>query len=199
MSLIETETARLRLRQWRADDLAPFAELNADPAVMEFLGAALPRDESDALADRFRSLIDRRGWGFWAAETKTDGRFIGYIGLHVPSAAVPFAPCVEVGWRLARNYWGRGLASEGAAAALEIAFEVLGLAEIVSFTTVANRRSRAVMERIGMIEQPATFEHPSLPPDSPLRKHCLYRLPRTRWATRRNQPAPPGAIEGARP
>jgi RimJ/RimL family protein N-acetyltransferase len=173
--LIEPATTRLLLRQWRSSDRAPFAELNADPRVMEFFPSPLTRQQSDAMADRCEALISERGWGFWAVELKTSGRFIGFVGLHIPAAQLPFSPCTEVGWRLAFDYWGNGYATEAARAALSVGFELLGLEEIVSFTTVANLRSRAVMERLGMKES-GFFEHPSVPVDNPLSTHCLYRV-----------------------
>lgn len=178
---IELLTERLRLRQWNDADYAPFAALNADPRVMEFFPAPLTRSESDAMAERCRSLIEERGWGFWAAESKATHQFIGFVGLHIPSAELPFSPCVEVGWRLAFEYWGRGLATEAARAALKFGFEGLGLPEIVSFTAIGNARSRAVMERLGMRES-GTFEHPQVPAGNALRPHCLYRLSRSRIA-----------------
>jgi RimJ/RimL family protein N-acetyltransferase len=176
--LIEPATARLLLRQWRSSDRTPFAQLNADPRVMEFFPSSLTREQSDAMADRCESFISERGWGLWAVELKTDGSFIGYVGLSIPTAQLPFSPCVEVGWRLAFDYWGYGLATEAAEEALRVGFEVLELAEIVSFTAVANRRSRAVMERLRMTES-GLFEHPSVPVGSALREHCLFRLRRT--------------------
>ena len=182
---IEPDTPRLRLRQWRDDDLTPFAALNADPDVMAHFPAPLQRQESDALARRCQALIAERGWGFWAAELKESGAFIGFVGLHAPLADLPFAPCVEVGWRLARAYWGRGLATEAACAALRVGFETLELQEIVSFTTLGNLRSRAVMESIGMHRTDEDFDHPAVPPGSPLRAHCLYRLDRDGWRKQR--------------
>lgn len=175
--LIEPTTDRLRLRQWRASDRPAFAALNADPRVMEYFPAPLSRAESDAMAERCEVLIAERGWGFWAVERRLDERFIGFVGLHVPVASLPFAPCTEVGWRLAVDCWGQGLATEAAREACRVGFEVLDLEEIVSFTVPANRRSRAVMERLGMTES-GRFRHPSLPPDSPFSEHCLYRLRR---------------------
>ena len=179
--IIEFETDRLRLRQWLATDREPFAALNADPRVMEFFPATLDRATSDAMADYCEALIAKRGWGFWAAEIKGSGQFIGFIGLHTPSSDLPFSPCVEIGWRLAFEHWGKGYASEAARGALQVGFEFLDLPEIVSFTAVRNLRSRAVMERLGMREAPSTFEHPHISVDSPLRLHCLYRLSRDHW------------------
>jgi RimJ/RimL family protein N-acetyltransferase len=179
---IEFETARLRLRQWRPADLAPFAALNADRRVMAFFPAPLDPAASDALALRCRSSIAGRGWGLWAAEAKEGDEFIGFVGLNIPSVALPFSPCVEIGWRLAFGRWGKGLATEAARGALRVGFAQLGLPEIVSFTTVGNVRSRAVMERLGMREAPETFDHPRLPDGSPLRRHCLYRISAQQWS-----------------
>lgn len=177
---IEFETERLLLRQWTPADREPFAALNADARVMEFFPALLTRAESDAIADRCESLIRERGWGFWAVEFKASREFIGFVGLHTPAAALPFSPCVEIGWRLSCSHWGQGLASEAARGALRVGFTTLGLQEIVSFTAVKNVRSRAVMERLQMCES-GTFEHPQVPEDSSLRLHCLYRLPRAHY------------------
>lgn len=182
---IAFETERLRLRQWREADYAAFAALNADAEVMRYFPAPLSRAESDAMADRCRGLIAAKGWGLWAVERKTDGAFLGFVGLHEPAAALPFAPCVEVGWRLARHAWGYGYATEAARGALAYGFGHLGLDEIVFFTALANARSRAVMQRIGMQEDAVGFEHPALPPGHPLRPHCLYRLPRAAWQAAR--------------
>jgi len=175
---IEFDTQRVRLRQWRASDREPFAQLNADPRVMEFFPLVIDRQASDAAVDRWQRQIDERGWGLWAAELLASNEFIGFVGLQVPTAAFPFAPCVEVGWRLACAHWGKGYATEAARGALRVGFERLGLLEIVSFTAVGNLRSRAVMERLGMQEDGATFQHPNIAEGSPLREHCLYRITR---------------------
>jgi RimJ/RimL family protein N-acetyltransferase len=172
---VEIETQRLRLRQWRRADYEPFADLNADPRVMEFFPAALTRIESDALATRCADLIRENGWGPWAVELRASGVFIGCVGLHTPSEQLPFSPCVEVLWRLATEHWGQGLASEAARAACGFGVRSLKLKEIVSFTVVGNHRSRRVMERLGM-QLAGTFEHPVLPARHPLRLHYLYRL-----------------------
>lgn len=178
--MIQLETSRLRLRPWRDEDFAPFAALNADPQVMAHFPATLDRAESDVLAARCQSLIEAQGWGFWATEIKASGDFIGFVGLHRPIAELPFSPCVEIGWRLARPFWGQGCASEAARAALSFAFNDLALAEVVAFTSLENRRSQAVMERLGM-RRAENFEHPALPPGHPLREHCLYRLVVSAW------------------
>jgi len=170
-------TGRLVLRPWREEDLAPFAALNADPAVMEHFPAPLSRAESDAFAARVRREMDERGFGLWAVEAPGVAPFVGFTGLAVPHFSAHFTPCVEIGWRLAHAHWGRGYAPEAARAALDHGFQQLGLAEIVSFTAVANLRSRRVMEKLGMTHDAADdFEHPSLAPGHPLRRHVLYRI-----------------------
>ena len=172
----DIRTERVTLRQWRDSDLEPFARLNADARVMAHFPKVLGRDASDALAQAWRTQISERGWGLWAAELRASGEFLGFVGLQVPAAPLPFGPCVEVGWRLAHEHWGHGYASEAARAAVQFGFMQLKLAEIVSFTAVGNQRSRAVMQSVGLLQDPFPFEHPSVPEDSPLRTHYLYRL-----------------------
>jgi RimJ/RimL family protein N-acetyltransferase len=173
----EIRTERLILRRWRDTDLEPFARLNADPEVMAHLPALLDRAASDALAKRIREHFERHGFGLWAVEAPGVAPFLGFVGLSIPRFTAAFTPCVEVGWRLARGYWGKGYATEAARAALDVGFVNVGLDEIVSFTVPANGRSIAVMQRLGMTRDPADdFDHPSLPPDHPLRRHVLYRL-----------------------
>jgi RimJ/RimL family protein N-acetyltransferase len=180
-SVIEFNTERLHLRQWRESDYAPFAAMNADPRVMEFFPALLSSVESDALATDIRARIARRAWGFWAVEIPGAAPFIGFVGLNVPGYAIPASPCVEIGWRLAAEHWGKGYASEASRGALRVAFEVLELPEVVAFTAVGNLRSRAVMERIGMRNSEENFEHPRVALGHPLREHVLYRMSRERW------------------
>lgn len=179
---IEHDTERLRLVVWAERHIAPFAALNADPEVMRYFPATLSEAETRAGVELWRAQFADAGWSNWAVELKASGEFIGFIGLSVPRRPLPCSPCVEVGWRLARRYWGRGYASEGARACLKVGFERLGLAEVVSFTAPANTRSRAVMARIGMRDTGQDFDHPAVPPGSPLRRHCLYALTREAWA-----------------
>ena len=179
--LIELETERLRLRQWIESDREPFARLCADPQVMEFYPNILDRAASDAMVDRVQALISDRGWGLWAVELKTDKQFIGYVGLHVPTADLPCSPCVEIGWRLALPYWGKGYASEAARDVLKVGFDRIDLPEIVSFTATLNRRSYTLMERLAMTRESETFEHPSVPIGHRLREHYLYRLSKEKW------------------
>jgi RimJ/RimL family protein N-acetyltransferase len=191
---IEFETPRLLLRQWRAADREPFAVLNADPVVMAHFVAALTREESDELADYCERLIAERGWAAWATEIKATGEFIGCVGLNIPEDDLPVSPCVEILWRLGRAHWHHGFATEAARGALRIGFEVLRLPEIVAFTAVANTRSRAVMERLGMHRDEGTFEHPGVPEGHVLRSHVNYRLSRDDWLA-----GPVGAEPYARP
>jgi RimJ/RimL family protein N-acetyltransferase len=178
---IEFETQRLLLRQWRTADREPFAALNSDPVVMAHFPAPLKREKSDAVADFCERLIAERGWGPWATEIKATGEFIGVVGLQIPQNDLPVSPCVEILWRLAQAHWRQGFATEAARGALHIGFEVLGLPEIVAFTVPSNTRSRAVMERLGMQMDAATFEHPGIPDGHTLRTHCNYRLSRDSW------------------
>jgi RimJ/RimL family protein N-acetyltransferase len=172
----ELRSERLLLRQWRRSDYEPFAALNADPAVTEYLPGPLSREASDAMAEGQRRVIAERGWGLWAVEAVDGAPFVGFVGLAVPRFDAHFTPAVEVGWRLARDHWGMGYATEAGSTALRFGFDELGLGEIVSFTTVANDRSRRVMERLGMTHDPADdFEHPALPDGHSLRPHVLYR------------------------
>jgi RimJ/RimL family protein N-acetyltransferase len=175
MPLPNLSTPRLKLRNWRETDQAPFADLNADPEVMEHFPSTLTREESDALVGRIEAHIARHGFGPWAVEIPGITEFAGFIGLAIPSFEAPFAPTVEIAWRLARKYWGNGYATEGAKAAVNFAFTELNLPEIVSFTVPANLRSIAVMKRLGMHYE-GEFPHPDLPQGHPLSTHVLYRL-----------------------
>ncbi|HKV26246.1 MAG TPA: GNAT family N-acetyltransferase [Candidatus Acidoferrum sp.] len=173
------QTSRLLLRPWCDSDLAPFAQLNADPRVMEFLPAVLSTQESDLLVSRIEKHFLNHGFGLYAAELQQDRSFIGYVGLAVPSFHAKFMPCVEIGWRLSHAYWGHGLATEGARAVVRHAFETLHLDALVSFTVPANIRSRRVMEKLGMTNDPSDdFDHPNFPEGHPLCRHVLYRLAR---------------------
>lgn len=178
------DTERLHLRRWRFFDREPFAALNADPEVMEHFPTPLTEAESGDLVDRIRAQFDELGYGLWALEVRGQGAFIGYTGLALQTFEAPFTPAVEIGWRLARSAWGKGYASEAARAAVADGFDRVGLDEIVSLTAVTNRRSQAVMERLGMTRDPAEdFDHPRVPEGHPLRRHVLYRLDRATWSS----------------
>ena len=178
------KTGRLLLRPWRASDRDLFAELNADPRVMELFPSTLTRSESDALVDRITKHMDDQGWGLWAVEVPGIADFIGFVGLSPADDTLGY-PSVEVGWRLAAPYWGHGYATEGSLAALNFGFHEIALNEIVSFTSAGNIRSRRVMEKIGMVHRPEEdFDHPRIPQTSPLCRHVLYRLTRAAYSTR---------------
>lgn len=176
----ELSTRRLRLRAWRESDRDPFSVINRDPEVMEHFPALLSREESDGFVDRNIAGQERSGFCFWALEVAETGEFIGFTGLAEPHFDAHFTPTVEVGWRLARPAWGHGYASEAARAAVVHGFDHLGLDEIVSFTVTGNIRSQRVMARLGMSHDPDDdFDHPMLPAGVPLRRHVLWRLPRS--------------------
>lgn len=179
-------TERLLLRRWRDEDRAPFAAMNADPAVREFFQGTIGREESDAWIDRIEAHWEEHGWGLWALELRESGTFIGHTGLWPADFLADPSP-VEVGWRLAREHWGHGYATEAAREALRFGFEELALDEIVSFTVPQNKRSMRVMERIGLIRDPTgDFDHPRVDAARypQLVRHVLYRLDRDRWRER---------------
>jgi ribosomal-protein-alanine N-acetyltransferase len=170
------------LRPWRDQDRAPFAAMNADARVMEFFRSCLSRAESDTMVDHIQAHFNKHGFGLWAIAVPGVAPFIGFAGLSVPTFSAHFTPCVEVGWRLAFEHWGHGYATEAARLALGYAFGALALSQVVSFTSVGNDRSRAVMERLGMRRNPADdFDYPSFPDGHPLRRHVLYRLGSGSW------------------
>jgi RimJ/RimL family protein N-acetyltransferase len=175
----------LLLRTWTESDVEALAALSADPETMRYFHDLPTRDQiADMVAKHQQALVEGRP-GQFAVETRHDRRFIGFVGLAVPRFEASFQPCVEIGWRLRKDAWGQGYATEGAEAVLRHGFETLGLAEIVSFTAVLNEPSQAVMRRLGMRHDPAgDFEHPSIPPGHPIRPHVLYRLTVEQWRTR---------------
>ena len=178
-------TPRLTIRPWKDADRAPFAALNADTVVMEYFPAPLSRSESDSMIARIEADFARHGFGFWAVETRVSPTFIGLVGLSRPRFESSFTPCVEIAWRLARESWGKGYATEAAAKVLEIGFTAFDLQEIVSFTVPQNRSSRRVMEKIGMLREPLEdFIHPNLNLEHPLSKHVLYRISEGQWRSR---------------
>jgi RimJ/RimL family protein N-acetyltransferase len=179
---VRLETDRLILRQWRDDDRPAFAALNADPVVMEFFPETRTRQQADTVLDRLIGHFDRHGFGFWALELRESGENIGFTGLQHVDFDAPFCPAVEIGWRLARSHWGKGYATEAARAALDAAFRELKLDEVVSYAVKTNTRSRAVMERLGMVHEPELdFEDTDVEPSSPLRPLVFYRMTKDRW------------------
>jgi RimJ/RimL family protein N-acetyltransferase len=174
-------TQPIILRQWRDEDLAHYAAMNGDATVMQYFPKPLTFAESEESLVRLRAGIDQRGWGLWAVEV--NGAFAGFTGLAEPRFHAHFTPCVEIGWRFRREFWGRGIAYSAALAAESFAFQTLKLAELVSFTAALNGRSRRLMERLGFTRsEREDFAHPSLAEDSPLRLHVLYRKPNKSYA-----------------
>jgi RimJ/RimL family protein N-acetyltransferase len=175
MTVVQTE--RLILRHWRESDREPFARMNADPFVMQYMPALLTPEQSDAMMERIEAHFQRYRFGLCAVELRNDQSFAGFIGLAVPSFRAHFTPCVEIGWRLPVTCWGRGLATEGAQSMVQYAAQVLGLRTLVSFTVPANIRSRRVMEKLGMSHDAVDdFDHPGMPEAHPFRRQVLYRL-----------------------
>lgn len=172
-------TGRLILRRWRLSDDAPFAALNADPEVMRHFPRAKTATESLREARAFDGRFDSDGFGQWAVEIPGEASFAGFVGCWRVPRPMPFAPVagrtVEIGWRLARAFWGRGVATEAARAALADVAGRCGVTEVVSFTAAGNAPSRRVMERLGM-RRAEDFLHPALPAGHPLAAHVLYRL-----------------------
>jgi RimJ/RimL family protein N-acetyltransferase len=174
-------TDRLMLRRWRDSDREPFAALNADPEVMRHFPSTRTRAESDAMVDRLDAAIEADGFGLWAVERRDTAAFLGFVGLSRPSFDPVLDRQVEIGWRLAREAWGQGFATEAAREVVRFAFDASGadLPALISFTATTNEPSRRVMRRLGMTHDPADdFEHPALPPGHELRPHVLYRLRR---------------------
>ena len=170
-------TDRLILRNWQETDYEPFAVMNADPRVMEFFPSLRSRAESDETAKRLQAHIDRHGFGFWALERRDNDRFIGFTGIVNVDFEAAFTPAVEIGWRLPVDQWGQGFASEAARCSLAVAFNDLGLEEVVSYAVVQNKRSRGVMERLGMHRDPAfDFDHPLVPQDWSMKRFAFYRI-----------------------
>jgi len=176
----EIRTDRLLMRRWRDSDRAPFAALNGDPETLTFFPATLDRAASDAFVDRIEELFEQQGFGNWALEIRETGEFIGYTGLNPLPDDVPGAGGMEIGWRLVKHAWHHGYATEAARAALTVAFDGAGLAEVWSMTAVLNEPSQAVMRRIGLTEV-ARFDHPRIAAGDPLRQHVMFHLAQADW------------------
>lgn len=184
------ETQRLCLRQWQASDFAIFAEMNADPEVMRYFPKLLSSTVSDVIANKCQQLIKDNSWGFWALSLKDSLKkadtFIGFVGLNETHADLPFAPCVEIAWRLHKDYWGQGYATEAAQASLMFAFEELKLSEVMAFTAIINKPSQRVMKRIGMRDTESNFYHPALKTNHLLAEQVLYEITQQQWQNRPN-------------
>jgi len=174
-------TDRLLLRRWRESDREPFAALTADPEVMRYFPSRLSREQSDAMVDRLDAAVEATGYGLWAVERRDTEQFIGFVGPNRPTFDPALADTTEIGWRLARDAWGQGFATEAAREVVRFAFDPSGadLPALISFTAAVDEPSRRVMRRLGMMHDPADdFDHPALPPGHELRPHVLYRLRR---------------------
>jgi RimJ/RimL family protein N-acetyltransferase len=176
---LQLVTPRLILRPWRESDRAPYAAMNADPAVMTFFASTMTPTESDASLARFQAAYDRDGFGFLVAELRSNGAFAGIIGAQTMRDAVPNLPqpAVEIGWRLPLALHGQGLATEGARATVDFCFNQFNLPEVVAVTAFGNRASRHVMEKLGMTYRPdLDFDHPRMPSGHQHQRHALYQL-----------------------
>jgi RimJ/RimL family protein N-acetyltransferase len=181
-------TERLILRRWKDQDGDDFAALNSDPVVMEHFPGVLTREESDQLIRHMELHFEEFGFGLWAVEIRWAEKLIGFAGLAVPTFNTHFTPAVEVGWRLTRDEWGNGYATEAARAAIGFGFEHARIEEILSWTVPANERSQRVMARLGMKRTPELdFDHPRFLEDERLRRHIVYRLTREDWEEGRKQ------------
>lgn len=178
-------TERLILRQWKESDVLPYATLNADQRVMEFMLGTMTEAETRQSIENIKKHFDTHGFGRWAVEIADAEKFIGFVGINIPTYTLPFSPCVEVAWRICADEWGKGYAPEAANEAMRDGFERVGLQEIVSFTTLTNLKSRRVMEKLGMQYCPAEdFDHPMVPEGHRLRRHVLYRMTQDAWSSR---------------
>ncbi|MCJ2376385.1 GNAT family N-acetyltransferase [Vibrio sp. ZSDZ34] len=177
------ETSRLILRQWKKDDLRPYAKLCSDPHVMRYFLTTLSQEESYQQANKIQRLISEKGWGFWALELKSTGQFMGFVGLHWQDeeSGFPQAPFIEIGWRLSSEFWGFGYAPEAAQKALQFAFEVLEVPSVFAFTTLQNIPSQRVMLKLGMVNTGQNFNHPKVKKGHQFEQHCLYQITKQKW------------------
>jgi ribosomal-protein-alanine N-acetyltransferase len=169
------ESERLGFRKFKTSDLDPFFKMNSDQEVMKYFPSLYDKEQTMALMDNINDHIDKHGFGFFAIDILSTNTFIGFIGLKRTDFKADFTPCVEIGWRLDKNYWNQGLATEGALRCLEFAFDHLHLDSIYSFTAIVNIPSERVMKKIGMTKIDE-FDHPLLDDGHILKKHCLYHL-----------------------
>lgn len=180
MKILETE--RLILRTWKPSDCQPMLDINQDPQVMEYFPRLQDLATTKKLIETINEHQKEHNFSLYATELKETNEFIGFIGLITIDFDAHFTPAVEIGWRLSRAHWGKGYAPEGARVVLDYGFRELHLPEIVSVTAVENKKSRRVMEKIGLHYDPADdFDHPKLADDSPLKRHVVYRLSREQY------------------
>lgn len=175
------ESERLNFRLWKEGDKSAFAEMNSDLKVMEFFPKALTENESDLLYQSINDKMEEKNFGLWAVEIKKEKEFIGFIGFNIPNFESDFTPCIEIGWRLKKEAWGRGYATEGARECLAYGFAILNFPEVFSFTSSLNTPSENIMKKIGM-QKVGEFKHPNLPDTSPLKKHLLYKITKDEYS-----------------
>ncbi|WGU95759.1 GNAT family N-acetyltransferase [Paenibacillus dendritiformis] len=173
--MIYLETSRLQLRDWAEADLEPFQRLNADKQVMRYFPKTLSPEETNVFYQSIVAELKECGFGLYAVEVKEDKEFIGLTGFHRATFEADFTPCIEIGWRLKKQAWGKGYATEGAAACLQYGFHELGFRDVYSFTAQVNKPSQNVMKKIGM-SFIKTFNHPKVEKDSPLKEHVLFHI-----------------------
>lgn len=179
-------TDRLILREWRDSDLPSLYQMVSDPDVMEFFPSVLSEIEAQDFLKTIQDKMHQYSWGMWACELKSTQEVIGFVGLNIPQDDFDFNPCVEIGWRLRKEFWHQGLAQEAAREALKFGFTELNLYKIVAFTTVTNIPSQALMQRLNMIKNEKHFNHPRLAEDHPLAEHVLYELTKNSWLASQN-------------
>lgn len=179
-------TERLILREWKDSDLPSLYQMVSDPDVMEFFPSILSEAEAHDFLKAIQDKMNQNGWGMWACELKATQEIIGFVGLNIPKDDFYFNPCVEIGWRLRKEFWHQGLAQEAAREALKFGFTELNLDKIVAFTTVTNLPSQALMKRLNMAKNAQHFNHPRLTEDHPLAEHVLYELTKNSWLVNQN-------------
>ena len=178
---INIEMEFILLRQWKKNDYEPYAKLTSNMEVMRFFPSILTINESFLAIEKFKNLIDIRGWGFWAVELKSSNKFIGYAGLHSPKTQFPFSPCIEIGWRMENKYWENGYVLKIGIEILKHAFMVLDLKEVVYFSSLLNKEAIFVMKSLGMIDMDENFNHPSIHKGHKLEEQRLYKITKERW------------------
>lgn len=169
------DTGRLSLRPWEAEDAGPFLAMCNDAQVMEFLGPPMTRAQVDDVIERQNRFQQELGYCFWVIQPHDSPDMIGFCGLKPGPAHTPLEGRIEIGWRLARPYWGKGYAQEAASAAIDWGFANLPVDHIWAITVAGNVRSWGLMERLGMERRDdLAFDHPALADDDPLKPHITY-------------------------
>ena len=174
--MIKLETKHLKLRQWKEEDFLPYARLTSSNEVMTYFPKRLTGEQSNTAVRKFMKLLEEKSWGFWAVEEKSSGKFIGYAGLHTPKTKFPFSPCVEIAWRMEDEYWNNGYVLELGVEILRCAFEVIGLEEVVYFSSLHNVKAEKVAKALGMKKEDKNFNHPFVEAGHELSEHYLYRI-----------------------